>query len=634
MPEPKAQHRPNRILFASDKAVHPEELEMICTQVAAGLDDVDRLASEYSLARLPETPSGVGLSISAVVYDGARVSATIQHCVGAEERRDHSVQLQIQDSEGAFSSVFAFGSNGKTNLDTLDVVVLYIDQDVKTLDPWFRIVSEAVDKRNYPILIVKGPNFSPGSYLDMPALTKAILSKETIHIRELTRAVQENHIHLRTRQVIDFERMRKAIKSRRSTLWTMMLKPGYLSVVFLCLVCLMWPMTLRPIDTAATNIARRSALEAVFARAPSAANIADSYNVDHLLPQPPQGCTSMVIFGHELTQPVCATDVRYQGLSPNHILLSLPGQTRFPQIQTVHVDRNGEQHLEYNITQLIDGVYCLSVEPREAHGAINLKMTTSRPRLLIELSHNFGSRVLQLHTYQEVGTDVSKVVGKDLAVIRHTAQGISEWFTYELGSGIAATYNITTEVARYATRDLQVVADKAVAVYDQAVATSNWTMATITKDFVLVQQGLIRFANGISTVVKAKVDAIKVRAATRRSLRKSRKTLKRLEKVLGHQGASKDLDESAEKADPEGDAKSRTKDAPRPHIQHATRAVDRAYRLLQALRKRLETAEGKAKPSKQERKEIKKLQKQIRTQQRDVVKLEMEMLREQGHEEI
>jgi hypothetical protein len=309
-------------------------------------------------------------------------------------------------------------------------------------------------------------------------------------------------------------------------------------------------------------------------------------------------------------------------------LVSLPGQTRFPQIQTVHLDRNGEQHLEFNITQLIDGVYCVSIEPKEAHGAITLTMTTSRPHLRIDLSHNFGNRMLQLHTYQEVGTDVSKVVGKDLAVMRHAAQSISEWLSYELGSGIATTYNITTEVARYATRDLQIVADQAVAVYDKAVTLSNSTLATITKDFVLVQQGLIRFTNAVSTIVKDKVDAIKVRAATRRSLRQSRKTLRRLEKVLSHPGTSKDTDESEEKSGSKDDAEAR---APPPHIQHATRAVDRAHRLLQTLRKRLETAEGNAKPSKQDRKEIKKLQKQIRTQQRDVVKLEMEMLREQGH---
>jgi hypothetical protein len=630
--ENEAQHRVHRILFVSDKAVHSEELETICTQVAAGLDTTGRRAAAHSIARLPETPSGVGSGTSAVVYDGARVSATIQHCVGAEERRDHSFQLQVQDSDGSFSHLFTVGNDGRTDLEAPDMVVFYVDQGIETLDPWFKTISDAIKKCKYPMLVVYGSNFTSGSYTTMPVLAEAFSSKAAVSIQELTRASQKNEVHRRTRNIISFQRLRKATKSRRANLLTAMLKPGYLSVVLLCLAFLIWPMTLQPIDTAAANTARRAALESVFAQESSAANFGNSYNLEHLLPQPPQGCTSVVVFGHELTQPACATDVRYQGLSPNHILISLPGQTRFPQIQMVHVDRNGGQHLKYNMTQLVDGVYCVSIEPKEAHGAVNLKMTTSRPHLLIELSHNFGSRILQLHAYQEVGTDVSKVVGKDLAVIRHAAQGITEWVTYEIGSGIATTYNITTEVARYATRDLQIVADNAVAVYDKAVATGNWTMAIITKDFVLVQQGLTRFANGVSTVVKAKVDAIKVRAATRRSLGKSRKTLKRLEKVLSHVGtASDDLETSGEKVGSEANTKAQAKDATPLHIQHASRAVDRAHRLLGALRKRLETAERKAAPSKQDRKEIKKLQKQIRAQQRDVTKLEMQMLVEQGH---
>jgi hypothetical protein len=485
------------------------------------------------------------------------------------------------------------------------------------------------------MLVVLGSNFTTGSFSNMAVLAREVDQGRAVHVHDFTNAAELGEIQKRTRKITATRKMRE---SRKTSLFNSMLKPSYLTFALLFLACLTWPLTLRPIDATVANVARRNALGTALAREPFVSQVAKTFNIDHLLPEPPQGCTSMVVLGHELTQPACATDVRYQGLPPNYILLSLPGQTRFPQIQTVIVNRSGENSLQFNITELIDGVHCVTLDPKEAHGTVNLRMTTARPHLHIDLSHNFGNRMLQLHTYQEVGTDVSKAVGKDLAVIRHTAQSISEKFVVELGRSIAATHNVTTHVARYVTRDLQVIADTAIAVYDQVLATSNMTIATITKDCVLVQQGFMRFVSVLSEGVKAKVDAIKVRTAARKSLRKSRKTLKRLENVLRHQAAGKDAgDDAKESSSTTGivangdDASKLSGKTTSPHIETAVRAVDRAQGLLKALRKRLKIAEREGAPSKQHRKDMRELRKKIRTQEKDVLKLERELSKEKKH---
>jgi hypothetical protein len=637
-PRAEGSQRAKQILFVSDISTSLEELDSICVQVAAGLDDKANKSSDWKVARLPETPSGISLSTSTVVYDGERVSATIQHCVGAEERRDHSFQLRVQDTEGTLSTLFTIGSDGKVDLEMPDIVVFYIEQGFRTLDSWFGIASDAVKQCSLPTLVVLGSKFTTGSFSNMAVLAREVDQGRAVHVHDFTNTAELKRIQKRTRKIVATQKTHALRESRKIGLLHNMLKPSYLTFALFFLACLTWPFTLRPVDAIVANIARRNALETALAREPFVSQVAKAFNIDHLLPEPPQGCTSMVVLGHELTQPACATDVRYQGLSPNYILLSLPGQTRFPQIQTVMINRSDENCLQSNITQLIDGVYCVTLDPKEAHGTINLRMTTAKPHLHIDLSHNFGNRMLQLHTYQEVGTDVSKAVGKDLAVIRHTAQSLSERFVVELGQCIAATHDITTNTARYVTRDLQVISDTAIAIYDQVLATSNMTIAIITKDYILVQQGFMHFVSVVCEDLKAKVDAIKVRTAARKSLRRSRKTLKRLENVLRHQVVSDDARGDAEGSSSTrgvvadgGDASKLPGKSTSPHIETAVRAVDRAQGLLKALRKRLKIAERDGALSKQHRKDMRELRKKIRTQERDVLKLEKELSKEKKH---
>ncbi|KAH9829776.1 hypothetical protein Tdes44962_MAKER02254 [Teratosphaeria destructans] len=172
----------------------------------------------------------------------------------------------------------------------------------------------------------------------------------------------------------------------------------------------------------------------------NSSNIAHTVNIEHLLPMPT--ATSVDFLG----QKTYATQdrARYQTVLPNRVIVSLPrhsGYSRYPSPKTVEVVRGSRgDSLASNTTKLIDGVYDISIDPIEAYGLIDIDLATKNPSTNHALPANFGTRMLQR-------TDISKAVNKDLKVARKAA------------TDLAVTWS----------RDLQVMAESAVSVYNKAV---------------------------------------------------------------------------------------------------------------------------------------------------------------------
>ncbi|KAF2774068.1 hypothetical protein EJ03DRAFT_379809 [Teratosphaeria nubilosa] len=187
---------------------------------------------------------------------------------------------------------------------------------------------------------------------------------------------------------------------------------------------------------------RREALLCALEHATTAnsSDVTRTVNIEHLLPMP------TAAFVDFLGQKTYATQdrARYQTVLPNRVIVSLPrhsGYSRYPSPKTVEVVRGSRGiSLASNTTKLIEGVYDISIDPVEAYGFIDIDLTTKNPSTNHTLPTNFGNRMLQR-------TDISKAVNKDLKVARKAA------------NDLAVTWS----------RDLQVMAESAVSVYNKAV---------------------------------------------------------------------------------------------------------------------------------------------------------------------
>jgi hypothetical protein len=70
--------------------------------------------------------------------------------------------------------------------------------------------------------------------------------------------------------------------------------------------------------------------------------------------------------------------------------------------------------------------------------------------------------------------------------------------TTEIGAGLWATKNVTSQLALYVTRDIQLAADTAVSVFVTAAKASNKTASNWSKDLVLMQKGVAQFGEKCS----------------------------------------------------------------------------------------------------------------------------------------
>ncbi|EGP81880.1 uncharacterized protein MYCGRDRAFT_98079 [Zymoseptoria tritici IPO323] len=116
---------------------------------------------------------------------------------------------------------------------------------------------------------------------------------------------------------------------------------------------------------------------------------------------------------------------RLQVDSAHSFIISMQPVPSALQTTLTHVSRSDGRELAFNQTKLINGVYHVTFDEDEAHGIITVNMVTRHPRNNFTAVHNFGNPMLHLKTYEKATTDVSKVVTKEVAVIKHAASTFS-----------------------------------------------------------------------------------------------------------------------------------------------------------------------------------------------------------------
>ncbi|SMY21020.1 unnamed protein product [Zymoseptoria tritici ST99CH_1A5] len=197
-------------------------------------------------------------------------------------------------------------------------------------------------------------------------------------------------------------------------------------------------------DPSQQLVVRREALATVLEQVTASTNATKDYNIEHLLPLPSANCTTNLFTELLPMGPPCKPSSRFQVDSAHSFIISMQPVPSALQTTLTHVSRSDGRELAFNQTKLINGVYHVTFDEDEAHGIITVNMVTRHPRNNFTAVHNFGNPMLHLKTYEKATTDVSKVVTKEVAVIKHAASTFSGKLQSELG---ATVQTITKELA-------------------------------------------------------------------------------------------------------------------------------------------------------------------------------------------
>lgn len=256
-------------------------------------------------------------------------------------------------------------------------------------------------------------------------------------------------------------------------------------------VLLLVPIAMVEWQNSFWNLAsRRDALLSSLQTATGSPIVPGSVNIQHLLPRAPAICHAAVL-DSSLSDDKCARLPRFDVVLPNHFVLSLPSSLTYPDLVSHEVMKAGKP-VQSNITQLIPGVYLMTFDEMEAHSWVAFKAITKRPPYDVYASHNFGRK-----SVQQTSSEVSKTVGKELAVMRSVHNVLGSKLSTGFGKGASATQNITTELAKYMSRELAVVGSSAVVVFQEATGAALDAAASLNK-------GMIKYAADLSKSMEAK----------------------------------------------------------------------------------------------------------------------------------
>jgi hypothetical protein len=264
--------------------------------------------------------------------------------------------------------------------------------------------------------------------------------------------------------------------------------------------------------------ARREALAATLYEVAGLQNVTSIVDMEHLLPSIPAACYGKTWYRGQYLLPTaeCRVEPRFQALQPNHMLLSLPSTSAYPRILSTKLFKADGRNISFSATPLIEGVSVITFDANEAYDTVVLSTIIEKPVNNFTASHYYGKRFLQRKTYAKAGSEVSKIVGSDLAIVSKTVQKINHLLSTEVTASVQATRNVTTQLARYVGRELQVVSRElqvigktANALLSKAGRANEELAKSVVQDLVVVQKDLVKFTKELSGSVKSTVQTAK-----------------------------------------------------------------------------------------------------------------------------
>ena len=99
-----------------------------------------------------------------------------------------------------------------------------------------------------------------------------------------------------------------------------------------------------------------------------------------------------------------------------------------------------------------------AISPDDAYGKIHTDFLVDNPPIHGTCAFHLGNRMLQRRIYDKVTTGISKIYNEDVAVAQRKAKSLKDKLALDFAAGAAASKNVTTQLALYVGRELQVYA--------------------------------------------------------------------------------------------------------------------------------------------------------------------------------
>lgn len=550
--EPKisfeVDQNPSHILFVSSRDTLQSEMDLIVSRITGAMrtpaSDTTAIIN-HKMIRLHPTPTGISPASATVVCGRDRISATVQHCIEAEQHDSGIYGLRILDHDGSHSSWFTVGPQGKTELHKPDLAIFHIPNrtDELALTPALNVI----DSMEVPAFIIVGETVSTDGEFRRPACSRFTMCSDDFfncfakdRLR-LTHAVGE---------LLAMNRIKsedgKPAKAKRSMFIPPAVNVAKILFTALPALLLLCSMIFSTSSQIIDIPARREALSTSLQKVTSIQNSTSVVDVEHLLPALPTTCYEKTWFGRRrvLNTAECKVDSRYQALEPNHMVLSLPVNSAHLQVVSTKVFKADGRNVSFSTTQLIQGVSIITFDANEAYDTVVINTITEKPAYNITASHYYGKRYFQLKTYEKAGNEVGKMVGSDLAIMSKTVRKINNLLSNEVSVSVQASRNATCQLAKYVghelqtvSREIQVFGKTANAMLNKAGRANEELAKGLVKDLVVVQKDLVRFTRDLSVSVKSRVEAAKsnTKALIQSPLALSRQRVQNLKQAFRRQ---------------------------------------------------------------------------------------------------
>ncbi|KAK5167691.1 uncharacterized protein LTR77_007390 [Saxophila tyrrhenica] len=447
------------VLFVSKHASSEETETMVALskKLAASLSTsaapANQLEFQVLTTPLPTATSNNAPSVLLVRF--REVEILVQHCTRAEEQATPTASYHLV-LEGLDRKRYTYVYGTGQKIPNPDLAVIHLG--TSDAPHWFTIVKKAMACDYVPVVVLEGNRrgFGPRSQQEVEEAKEGshLFLNNTIEVggktvqREIRNLLKSK---LPFRKELETEAPASAntqgIKAFNpfayfsTTPWDFRALFGLVAMLaFLQITGHFWPALNAPLYAEESLDSRRDALSSALTPIDTSA----SFNISHLLP------SSAVLQG---MYEGFTSEARSQGAAPNHIIISLPkplNGRHYLQPYDIAVYKAAGRGIDFNLTQLIDGVYDVTVDPVEAYGQVTVNMLVKKAPLNITTSHTFGKRPIHRTT-----TAMAKTLTKDISVARQRLQGLKQKFGVELSAGAAATTNVTSEIALYAVRDVQ-----------------------------------------------------------------------------------------------------------------------------------------------------------------------------------
>ncbi|KAF2486359.1 hypothetical protein BDY17DRAFT_291343 [Neohortaea acidophila] len=511
------------ILFVSDRSTSNDAVSDACLRFASCLlpadENMEETIASIGVGATPGHLSSTHLSVRlGDVELAVELCVDAQFVAGDDRKPELAYFFRYPDGDDVSMSNLA-DKQSIAPSDLYDLVVYYLHDS--TYPDWHNIVKSNMLPMMPPAITLSAPGVElstpPGIEKEELFESELVLSSDELfgeddgHVREAIRDLMTEHARMPTTQSkatnassdwLQCVQKEFGLKYptrqdfRSISLWHLL---TFIAVVLAYFIKPYLHILDGP-DPSLAVAMRREAFASALTKMTNSTDTAMALNMTYLIPYHEAAWKD-----EELAPP----QARYEHLPPNHFIISLPEKTnlvwhqlnwnRFPHVVSSTASRSNTS-IEHNLTQLIDGVYDVTIRPEDASGKVTVNLYAKWPKLPerdIVVEHNFGMRILHRDTYDKISTDLSKTIGKEVMVARKNAKSLGSKMSLELSAGAAATRNVTTEVAIYIVRDLTIMANTALSVFTKAAAASNGTAANFKKELAAVQKDLIQLSNDV-----------------------------------------------------------------------------------------------------------------------------------------